>query len=210
MSVVMLLQVTGDILSLTTDIGGPVLPGFGPTVFAERANAATGLAAATAVTGLGRAARAGSGSAAAGAGAAAGCGSMPQAVVDFLMPPQAINADIVSQVSQKPQGWHDATPPQQCCSSNAMNTYSCTTAGAAVQLLHKAPAVLLPTQAAAESHDFFCNSCSPHSSGNNVSYSTFNCTTLLCMLLCSLRNHAAHENRCLWLQETGRFAWQQG
>jgi hypothetical protein len=90
----LLLQVTGDILSLTTGIGGPVLPGFGPTVFAERANAAaTGLAAATEVAGLGKAGRAGS-----GAGGDAGDGSMPQAVVDFLMPPQAINADIVSQV----------------------------------------------------------------------------------------------------------------
>ncbi|WIA28042.1 hypothetical protein OEZ86_010628 [Tetradesmus obliquus] len=89
-------QVTGDILSLTTDIGGPVLPGFGPSAFAERANAgAAGLAAATAVAGLGRSGRAGS-SAGAAAGDAAG-GSMPQAVVDFLMPPQAINADIVSQ-----------------------------------------------------------------------------------------------------------------
>ncbi|WIA07976.1 hypothetical protein OEZ85_007449 [Tetradesmus obliquus] len=89
-------QVTGDILSLTTDIGGPVLPGFGPSAFAERANAgAAGLAAATAVAGLGRSGRAGS-SAGAAAGDAAG-GSMPQAVVDFLMPPQASNADIVSQ-----------------------------------------------------------------------------------------------------------------
>ncbi|KAF6259108.1 hypothetical protein COO60DRAFT_1700968 [Scenedesmus sp. NREL 46B-D3] len=88
-------QVTGDVLSLTTDISGPVLPGFGPTVFAERANAATGLAAATAVAGLGRAGRA-HGGASGGAVDAAGT-FMPQAVVDFLMPPQAINADIVSQ-----------------------------------------------------------------------------------------------------------------
>jgi hypothetical protein len=94
----LLIQVTGDILSLTTDIGGPVLPGFGPTAFAERANASTGLAAATAVAGLSRAGRSGSSAGVAAADAAA-ASSMPQAVVDFLMPPQAINADIVSQVN---------------------------------------------------------------------------------------------------------------
>jgi hypothetical protein len=106
-----LIQVTGDILSLTTDIGGPVLPGFGPTAFAARANAATGLAAATAVAGLGSAGRVGGSSAGSAAADAAAASSMPQAVVDFLMPPQAINADIVSQV----RAWHHSNNGIKLC-----------------------------------------------------------------------------------------------
>jgi hypothetical protein len=190
-----LLQVTGDILSLTTDIGAPVLPGFGPTVFAERANAATGLAAATAVAGLGRAGRAGSSGAAGGgrsaAAAGGGGGSMPQAVVDFLMPPQAINADIVSQVRHKPQGWDDATLPQHCCSSNVMNAYLYTTAGATVQPLRRARS--------ADSHARICAAVS------RIAFATYQ---LWLLQLYHATVHAAvtpcmpaiYPTRSLWLQ----------
>ena len=86
------MQVTGDVLSICTDIGGPILPGFGPTVFAERAMVSASLAAATAAAGTAAAA------AATSATVSTEGSSIPQAVVDFLMPPQASNPDIVSQV----------------------------------------------------------------------------------------------------------------
>lgn len=86
-----LTQVTGDVLSICTDIGGPILPGFGPTVFAEKAMTSKGLAAATAAGGPAAAAATSAAVSTEGA-------SIPQAVVDFLMPPQGENPDIVSQV----------------------------------------------------------------------------------------------------------------
>jgi hypothetical protein len=64
-------QVTGDILRVTTAIGGPVLPGFGPSAYAEAA-----LPAAQRVSFV-----------------------INQQVVEYLMPPQLPNPDIISQVS---------------------------------------------------------------------------------------------------------------
>lgn len=93
-------QVTGDVLTVTTDIGGPILPGFGPTVFAEKAMAPTGIAAAN--TPPAAAAKVNKSSAQAAVGASGTVSdrvNLPQAVVDFLMPPQAKNPDIKSQVS---------------------------------------------------------------------------------------------------------------
>lgn len=100
------LQVTGDVLTICTDIGGPVLPGFGPTVFAEKAMVPTGIAAANAPAAA--AAAVGSVGVQAGEGA-----SLPQAVVDFLMPPQARNPDSVSQVGSDAMIGYCCLP--RCC-----------------------------------------------------------------------------------------------
>ncbi|KIZ03210.1 tRNA-dihydrouridine synthase A [Monoraphidium neglectum] len=73
----MLPQVTGDVLRVTTRIGAPVLPGFGPSPAAQNAAAS-------------EAARR-------GGGAAARRRQLSQAAVDYLMPAQAPNPDIASQ-----------------------------------------------------------------------------------------------------------------
>jgi hypothetical protein len=72
------LKVTGDVLRVTTRIGAPVLPGFGPSPAAQNAAAS-------------EAARR-------GGGAAARRRQLSQAAVDYLMPAQAPNPDIASQV----------------------------------------------------------------------------------------------------------------
>ncbi|KAI8464836.1 MAG: hypothetical protein J3K34DRAFT_525879 [Monoraphidium minutum] len=75
---IVLPRVTGDVLRVTTRIGAPVLPGFGPSPAAQAAAAA-------------EAARRGDGA------AARAQWQLPQAAVDFLMPPLAPNPELVSQ-----------------------------------------------------------------------------------------------------------------
>lgn len=68
-----ILQVTGDVLRISTRIGGPVLPGFGPSIHAYRAAAPADAQAQRRR-------------------------QLPQAAMDYLMPPEKKNTELASQV----------------------------------------------------------------------------------------------------------------
>lgn len=90
------MQVTGDVLRVTTRIGAPTLPGFGPSAAAQ--------AAAVAET------------ARRGGAQAAQRRRLPQAAVEYLMPPHAPSAELASQVSalERPPSAAKRVPAKGC------------------------------------------------------------------------------------------------